>query len=163
MADHALHAVKFSASAELFRKASEVRREDFQSILLLAQSLHMFGKEQTHETMLDGINRAKKQLELNPTDRRALSLTSGSLFDIGEREEAFQWINKALDLYPEDAGVFINAACLFAKDGNKEKALGTLEKAFGKGFGKKDWIEHDPDYDSIRDEPRFQSLLNKLR
>ena len=150
-------------SAELFRKASEVRREDFQSILLLAQSLRMLGKEQTHETLLDGINRAKKQLELNPTDRRALSLTSGSLFDIGEREQAFQWINKALDLYPEDAGVLINAACLFAKDGNTEKALGTLEMAFGKGFGKKAWIEHDPDYDSIRDEPRFQSLLNKLR
>ena len=150
-------------SAELFRKASEVRREDFQSILLLAQSLRMLGKEQTHETLLDGINRAKKQLELNPTDRRALSLTSGSLFDIGEREQAFQWINKALDLYPEDAGVLINAACLFAKDGDTEKALGTLEMAFGKGFGKKAWIEHDPDYDSIRDEPRFQSLLNKLR
>ena len=150
-------------SAELFRNASEVRREDFQSILLLAQSLRMLGKEQTHETLLDGINRAKKQLELNPTDRRALSLTSGSLFDIGEREQAFQWINKALDLYPEDAGVLINAACLFAKDGDTEKALGTLEMAFGKGFGKKAWIEHDPDYDSIRDEPRFQSLLNKLR
>ena len=150
-------------SAELFLKASEVRREDFQSMLLLAQSLRILGKDKTQETMLEGINRAKKQLELNPTDRRALSLTSGSLFEIGEREEAFQWINKALDLYPEDAGVLINAACLFAKDGNKEKALSILEIAIGKGYGKKDWIEHDPDYDSLRNEPRFQALLNKLQ
>ena len=149
-------------SAELFRKASEVRREDFQSVLLLAQSLRMLGKEETRETTLEGINRAKKQLELNPTDRRALSLTAGNLLEIGESEEAFQWINKALDLYPEDAGVLINAACLFARDGNNEKALDLLENAVEKGFGKKDWIEHDPDYDSLRNEPRFKALLNKL-
>ena len=107
--------------------------------------------------------RTKKQLELNPTDRRALSLGASSLFEIGEREEAFQWINKALDLYPRNAVVLINAACLFAKAGDKEKALSTLETAFGKGFGKRDWIEHDPDYDSLRNEPRFQALLTKLR
>ena len=102
-------------------------------------------------------------MELNPTDRRALSLASGSLFELGEREEALQWINKALNLYPEDVGVLINAACLFAKDGNTEKALNLLEKVFGKGFGKKDWIEHDPDYDSLRNDPRFQALLSKLQ
>lgn len=150
-------------SAELFRKASEVRREDFQSMLLLAQSLRMLGNDKAEEATLEGINRAKKQLELNPTDRRALSLTAGNLFETGEKEEALQWINKALDLYPEDVGVLINAACLFAKAGNNEKALNLLEKVFGKGFGKKDWIEHDPDYDSLRNEPRFQALLNKLQ
>jgi adenylate cyclase len=150
-------------SADLFLKASEVRREDFQSMLLLAQSFRILGNDKAEETALEGINRARKQLELNPTDRRALSLTSGNLFEIGKREEAFQWINKALDLYPDDAGVLINATCLFAKDGNKEKALNLLEKAVGKGYGKKDWIEQDPDYDSLRNEPRFQALLNKLQ
>jgi adenylate cyclase len=150
-------------SAEFFLKASEVRREDFQSKLLLAQSLRILGKDKTQETVRDGINRAKKQLELNPTDRRALSLTSSYLLEIGERETAFQYVNKALDLYPDDTGVLVNAACLYAKDGDKEKALSLLEKVFGKGFGKRDWIEHDPDYDSLRNEPRFQAMLSKLK
>ncbi len=150
-------------SAELFLKASEVRREDFQSVLLLAQSLRMLGKDESQETIREGINRARKQLELNPTDRRVLSLGSGSLFEIGEREEAFLWMNKALELYPEDAGVLINGACFFAKDGNKEKALSLLELAVGKGYGKRDWIEHDPDYDSLRNETRFKALLSKLQ
>ena len=150
-------------SADLFLKASEVNREDFQSVLLLSQSLSILEKDKPLEITREGINRAKKQLERNPIDRRALSLGAGSLFEIGEREEAFQWINKALNLYPDDVGVLFNASCLFAKDGNKGEALNVLEKVFGKGFGKKDWIENDPDYDSLRNEPRFQILLGKLR
>jgi adenylate cyclase len=149
-------------SAEMFQKASEVNREDFQSVLLLAQSLRMLGKEEAKEITLEGIRRARKQLELNPSDRRVLSLTPGSLFEVGEKEEAFQWMLKGLELYPEDAGVLINGVCLYAKDNNKEKALDLLEIAVGKGFGKKDWIEHDPDYDNLRDEPRFKALMSKL-
>ena len=151
-------------SAELFRTASEVRREDFQSLLLLSQSLRILGNhEESMQAALEGINRAKKQLALFPNDRRALSLTAGTLYDIGQKEEAFQWANKSLELYPDDTGVLINGACLFAKDGNIQKALDILEKVFGKGFGKKEWIEHDPDYDNLRNEPRFQALIEKLQ
>lgn len=44
----------------------------------------------------------------------------------------------------------------------EEDALKLLEHCFAQGWGKRDWIEHDPDYDSIRDEPRFQALLSQL-
>jgi adenylate cyclase len=148
-------------SAEMFRKASEVRREDYQSMLLLAQSLRVLGKEGADEIVREGIRRARKQLKLNPVDRRILSLASGSLYEIGDKEEAFEWINRALKLYPEDAGVLINAACLFAKDNNKEKALAILEKAFSKGYGNVKWISHDPDFDPVRNEPRFKALLGQ--
>ncbi len=149
-------------SAQMFRKASEVRREDSQSVLLLSQSLRVMEKEEAETALREGIRRARTQLELNPEDGRVLSLASGSLFEIGEKEEAFQWIDKALKLYPENAGVLINATCLYAKDNNKKKALDLLELTVGKGFGKKDWIEHDPDYNSLRNEPRFKALLEKL-
>jgi len=120
-------------------------------------------KEEEREAMLEGIKRAEKQLELDPNDRRALSLGSGSLFELGEREKAFRWSEKSLKLYPEDTGVILNVVCLYARAGRKEEALDLAEKVFGKGFGKRDWIEHDPDYDSLRDEPRFQALLKKLK
>ena len=149
-------------SAELFKKASEVRLEDYQSVLFRAQSLRVLGKEEANEVVIEGIKRARKQLELNPTDARILSLVSGSLSEIGERDEAYEWMNKALQLYPNDAGVLLNGACLFAKGNEKEKALDLLESAVGKGFGKRDWVEQDPDYDSLRDEPRFKALVEKL-
>jgi hypothetical protein len=57
----------------------------------------------------------------------------------------------------------INGACLHANSGKKEKALDLLERVFARGWGKRDWVEHDPDYESLRDDPRFQSLLEKLK
>jgi len=148
-------------SAEMFLKASEVRQEDFQSLLLLAQSLRVMGKDNVHDVIRKGISKARKLLELNPEDVRVFALGSGSLYEIGETQEAFEWINRAFELDPDDAGTLFNAACLYAKDGNKDYAMNLLERAFAKGYGNKEWIEKDPDYDSLRNEPRFKALLLK--
>jgi tetratricopeptide (TPR) repeat protein len=147
-------------SAEMFLKASEVRQEDYQSLILLAQSMRVMEKENVDEVLKKGINKARKQLELNPADIRALSLGSGSLYDLGEKKEAFEWIERAFKLYPDDAGTLFNGACLYAKAGEKDQALLLLERAFAKGYGNKIWIERDPDYDSLRDEPRYRSLID---
>jgi len=150
-------------SAEMFRRASEVNHEDYQSMLMLSQSLRVLENDEADAVAMEGVERARKQLKLKPDDSRILSLVSTSLFEIGERDEAYEWMNKALRLYPDDAGVLINGACLFAKDNKKEEALDLLEVAVGKGFGKRDWIMNDPDYNSLRDEPRFKALLEKIQ
>jgi len=149
-------------SAEMFMKASQVRLEDFQSSLLFAQSLRMLQSDQEQVAMIEGLKRVRKHLEFNPTDRRALSLGATSLMDNGEKEEAIKWINKAVELYPEDGGVIFNGAGLYAKDGNIEKAISMLEIAVDKGWGSKEWIEQDQDYDLLRNEPRFKALIKKL-
>ena len=41
--------------------------------------------------------------------------------------------------------------------------LELLERVFARGWGKRDWIEHDSDYDIVRDDPRFQRLLERLK
>ena len=148
-------------SAEMFLKASEVRQEDYQSLILLGQALRVMGKDDVEEILQKAINKARKQLELDPTDTRALSLGSGTLFDLGEEREAFEWIERSNKLYPDYASNLFNGACLYAKAGYKEKALSMLEHAFAKGYGNKAWMENDPDYDSIRNEPRFRALLEK--
>ena len=150
-------------SAELFRKAGEVRQEDFQSMILLAQSLRMLGREdEAREAIKEGVRRVERSLELNPTDSRALSLGAMALDDAGQAERALRWSERAIELYPDEQGVLINGACLRARLGKKEEAISILEYVFARGWGKRAWIEHDPDYDLIRDDPRFQALLDKL-
>ncbi len=151
-------------SADLFRKAAEVRPEDFQSAMLQGQSLRMLGRvEEARKSAREGIRRAERMLMLNPNDGRALSLGSGSLFEDGQRERAVEWAKRSLELYPDDMGALINAACLYAKAGQKEEAMELLERALTRGWGKRDWIEHDSDYDSLRDHPRFKKLLAGLK
>ena len=151
-------------SAELFCMAAKIRHEDFQSPMLLAQSLRMLGRmEEAFEAEAEGIHRAEGALVLNPRDARALSLGSGCLYDHGDKARAIEWSRRSLELFPDDLGTLVNAACLHAKAGRKEEALDFLERVFAKGWGKRDWIEHDPDYDSLRNDPRFKKLLANLK
>ena len=34
-----------------------------------------------------------------------------------------------------------------------EEALQLLERVFARGWGTRDWVDHDPDYDILRDDP----------
>jgi len=151
-------------SAELFGKAAKVRHEDFQSSILLAQSLRILGrKKESSVAAKEGIRRAENALVLNPADGRALSLGTGALFEDGQKARAVEWSQRSLALYPDDMGTLINAACLRCKLGQKEEALDLLERVFAHGWGKRGWIEHDTDYDILREEPRFKLLLARLK
>jgi hypothetical protein len=44
-----------------------------------------------------------------------------------------------------------------------EEALTTLETAIGKGWGNRDWLEHDTDLDSLRGTPRFEAIVAAMK
>ena len=151
-------------SVELWRKAGEVRSEDFESPLLQAQSLRKLGHmAEAREVNREAVRRAERLLELNPHNGRVLSFGGGALFDDGQEERAMEWVMRAEKLYPDDMSVIVNAACMFAKAGDNERAMDLLERVFNKGWGKKDWVENDPDYDSLRAEPRFIAMMARLK
>lgn len=151
-------------SADLFRKAAEVRPEDFQSVTLMAQSLRMLGREEEANAVnKEAVSRVERIVSLNPMEGRALSLGALALFNDGQVERAMQWTRRSLELYPDDLSALFNATCLHAKAGYKEEALDLIERACKRGWGKRDWLEHDPDYDSLRDHPRFQRLFATLK
>lgn len=151
-------------SAELFRRASEVGREDFQSPSLLGQSLRMLGQSEAgRRATREAIARAERILALNPVDGRALSLCAGDLFEDGQRDRALAFSRRALELYPDDTNALVLGACLHARLGHKNEALDLLQRSFSRGWGKRAWVEHDPDFDSLRDDPRFRELLARLR
>ena len=151
-------------SAELFRRAADVRQEDYQSAFLLGQSLRMLGRAgEGRDAEREGIARARRALSVNPVDGRALSLGSVALYEEGLTAQAMEWSDRALALYPDELSPLVNGACLRAKAGRKDEALDLLERVFAKGWGKREWVEHDPDYDSLRDDPRFQKLFDARR
>lgn len=150
-------------SVELFRRAAEIRVEDFQSPLLLELALRQLGRlAEAAAARREGIRRVERQLELEPNNARALCLGAVAWMEEGQHERALQWAARALAVGPDEPSVLVNLACMYARGGMKEEALACLEKTFGRGVGKRDWVEHDPDYDLLRDDPRFQAMLAKL-
>jgi tetratricopeptide (TPR) repeat protein len=146
-----VHGGNFELAAEMFKRAAELRPEDFQSCAIAEVPLNRLGRfEEAKEYRREGLRRIERHLELDPRDPRALILGAIILVADGEREKGFQWATIALAQGPEDAATLINAACMYARAGLKEEALQCLEKSFGRGWGKRDWVNNDPDYDSIR-------------
>ncbi|HKE16708.1 MAG TPA: tetratricopeptide repeat protein, partial [Kofleriaceae bacterium] len=154
---------RFDESVVLFRRASVLRLEDFQSLILLELPLERLGRsEEAAAARREGLRRAERQLELEPDNPRALVLGACVLISEGERDRALEWARRAEQAAPDDPTVLLNGACVYARARMVEEALASLETMFGRGIGKRDWVERDPDYDSLRDDPRFQAMLARL-
>jgi len=151
-------------AAEMFSLAAQLRPEDFQSPMLFATAARALGRESAAcEAVSTGIRRAEQVLALNPHDGRALSLGACALIDNGQTERALAWSTRCLDLYPNDTSALVNIACVHARVGQRDEALNLLDRVFARGCGKRDWIVNDPDYASLRNEPRFQRMLSRVR
>lgn len=146
-------------AARLFEEAAAVR-EDYQARFFAAQSYASLGRAAEAEAAYRRAAQvADDHLVLNPDDPRAWTMCAVALCRTGRPEQGLACAQRAVEVDPEDAGVCYNVACLYALEGRIEDALRCLEDAFRHGFGDRAWIEHDPDLERLRGEPRFQALL----
>jgi serine/threonine protein kinase/Flp pilus assembly protein TadD len=150
-------------AAHWFEEAARVNPEDFQSPVILAQVYNALGrKAQAVASRQRALQVIERHLEFHPDEARALYMGAAGLADLGQRDKALEWIRRALDIDPEDPSILYNCACAFALLGENEQALSCLEKGLTRGAWFKGWAEHDSDLDSIRSDPRFQSILKSL-
>lgn len=149
---------------EYFEKASEVQPQDYQALLLLRQAYMSAGRpEESKQAAIRGIQVAREHLRVNPNDARAIYLVAGSMFQIGQYNEALKWAERALEVDPEDPMINYNVACCFAQAGEPEKALDCLEKVKKSGVVSVSWMKNDSDLFSLHDESRFQALISGAR
>jgi len=47
--------------------------------------------------------------------------------------------------------------------GNRERALTLLDQAVRHGRGNFAWLEKDRDFDTLRDDPRFEAIVSRVR
>jgi adenylate cyclase len=149
---------------KLFQKAHSARPEDYQSAALIASVLRQLGRsdeaQRAARLAMESINR---HLELNPEEARAFNLGAIILARSGEVERAKQWNERAMSLAPDDDAILYNASCVFAVLGEEDQALAGLQRAIEAGLAGGDWVSHDPDWERLRDHPRFQTLVQRLQ
>ena len=154
---------RFQEAAKMFERASSLRPEDYQAPGFLAQAMGSLGMVEERDA---GLRRALKlmedRLELNPDDARAANLAAAFLARLGDLAKAVEYADRSLAIDPEDPMLLYNVACTYVALSRHEDALNCLERAVDKGFGHKEWIDHDPDLDPLRENMRFQALSQAM-
>lgn len=80
---------------------------------------------------------------------------------LGQNEKAIEVMDSIIARDEDRAGSYYDAACLYARMNNKQKALEYLEKSFEHGYRRFAHISRDQDMDSIRNLEEFKALINK--
>jgi serine/threonine protein kinase/Flp pilus assembly protein TadD len=143
-----------------FEQAGRVNPEDYQAPMLLASALNGLGlKAEADVAYRRGLQAAEKHLELHPDDSRALYFGANALAQLHDRAKSMEWAERALEREGEELQVLYNVACVYALLGEAEKAIDCLEKSATRGWGQREWMEHDPDLAPVRDHPRFRALM----
>ena len=155
---------KLECAADLWARAHDAQPDEFQSVALRAMALKAMGSEdEARAANRQAVDLIERRLELNPDDLRALGLGPGMMIDAGRREEGLAMAARAVKLAPTDSGVMQNAAAAYAHAGEGDRALDLLERRMQQtGTIYRDWVENDPDYESLRDDPRFIALLESM-
>ena len=154
---------RFQEAAKMFERASALRPEDYQAPNFLAQAYNSLDmKDEGVAANKRSIRLMEERLSLNPSDARASNLLAATYANFGDAEKAMDYAERSLAIDPDDAMLLYNVACTYSLLGKVDDAIGCLEKAVDKGFGHKEWLDHDPDLNALRDNPRFQTIARAM-
>ncbi len=150
-------------AAEMFEKASEVWPEDYQAPILAADTYRGLDRpDDMQRAFRRGLENAERQLEHHPEESRAWYLGAHAHLELGNKEKALEWTEKAIEIGGRDPATLYNAACLFALIGEYDRCFQCFETAVENGFSNRPWLENDPDLEPIRNDSRYRDLLDKI-
>jgi len=122
-----------------------------------------------HAAFMDARAETEKIVRAQPKNVKPLSVLSLIDAQLGEKENALREARTACDLLPvsKDAvdgpGLIINLASVYALTGEKDLALEQLEIVTklpgGPTYGQ---LRLDPEWDSLRGDPRFEKIVTSL-
>jgi TolB-like protein/Flp pilus assembly protein TadD len=154
---------RFSEAAKMYERAQVLRPEDYQAPSFLAQAYKALGMtEESAAADRRSVRLMEERLELNPSDARAANLLAATYANFGDEAKALEYAERSLAIDPDDAMLLYNVCCTYTLLGRNDEAIACLERAVDKGFGHREWLDHDPDLNSLRQNPRFQAIMRGM-
>jgi adenylate cyclase len=147
-------------------KAVEVMDSDFQAWATLATYyLAQEERQKLREAGEKMVSESERALKDDPSNGAALGIIAGGYAVLGDSERASEWIERAMLIDPDNLIMRYNFACVLATHlHNHEESLRLLDgtlRLSGKMMFK--IVETDPDFDCLRDDPRFRKMLDRER
>jgi adenylate cyclase len=149
------------AATHHYVKATELMESDFHAWAMLSTCYQALGEK----TKLRGaakrmVSESQAAVEQDPSNGAALGILAGGYALLGEEERTREWIDRALLVDPDNLNMRYNFACVLAIMGDKDGALKMLQNTLPlAGAYQVTVAATDTDFDSIRDDPRFQKIL----
>lgn len=104
----------------------------------------------------------RKVIELDTVPNRE-STAMYAYQALGELDKAKEFMQRLIDEEPDYEGNYYDAACLYARMGDKEQALAYLRQAFDHGYRDFAHIAIDYDMDSLREMEEFKALIEEYK
>ena len=145
-----------------FERAAALIETDLKALHLLVSCYTALGDEANARRAAGiALERAEKAVAQDRSNGSAMSVGVTALAALGERERAKDWMNRALLIDPDNLTMRYNFACALATSlADPDAALDMLGPALERDpGGNLDTAKIDPDFDGLRDDPRFQAMI----
>ena len=97
------------------------------------------------------------RLQVNPRDADTLAYLADYSAMLDDPQNAFSYVQKALELAPSKGEVLFRAAIVYNHFGQTEAALAYLKKAVDVGYSRP-VIRDTPDFQALQQNPQFRAL-----
>jgi adenylate cyclase len=149
-------------AAAYWEKALTLEENDFGSAgMLITVYIALDKDEAAQRAAKIALERCEKVLARDSSNGAAMGHSAWALAALGQRERAKEWMERALLVDPDNVTMRYNFVCALANLLNdKDAALEMLRPLFEQmGVGYVNHAKVDPDFDCIRDDPRFKEML----
>ena len=146
---------------------SDEALEDYSMAIVLSPKTPFFYyargdlyQKQGNQELAEADFRKVIELEANPEDYNSIPY---AYLGLGENVKAIAAIDTVIKRDSTDYSAYYNAACIYSRIGDKEKALQYLRKTLEMGYRHFGHISRDNDLDNIRDSEEFQELIREFK
>jgi len=149
-----------------YEKAAELMESDFHAWAMLSTCYQASGDTaKLRETAKRMVSQSQLAVQQDPSNGAALGILAGGYALLGEKEKTREWIDRALLVDPDNLNMRYNFACVLAGNlGDKEGAIKMLESTIPIAGPLQVRIANtDTDLDCLRDDPRFQKMMDQAR
>ena len=148
-----------------YEKAAELMESDFHAWAMLSTCYQALGETaKLREAAKMMVSEAQAAVRQDPSNGAALGILAGGYAILGEEERTREWIDRALLVDPDNVNMRYNFACVLAVMSDTEGSLKMLQSALALASEYQIRVaDSDTDFDTIRDDPRFQKLIGEAK
>jgi serine/threonine protein kinase/tetratricopeptide (TPR) repeat protein len=154
------HMRRFEEAAQAYKDAIEFDSSNYALWSNLAAA-HYYGGHRTEaEIEYKKSNQlAMQKLDVNPKDASVLADVATNHSMLGNRVEAFSYLNGALQLSPRDPETLFTAAQVYNQFGDQERAIKLVQQALNAGCSPTE-IRDAPALDNLRSNAEFRRVFS---